>query len=136
MCKQACLYVFIQENYTKAHVLMYFIQLVLTFIPPPHHFLPIYCDMSQKKEGEGGQSISAGMAALRMAIDFSWEVSLFLSFSVFLAVHAASFGPFSKFLGTKVLWGEFCVAVLWLLSHSCHVSSGRGQPCIGALSLG
>ena len=26
-------YVFIHENYIKAHVLMYFLQLVLTFIP-------------------------------------------------------------------------------------------------------
>ena len=35
MCKQACSYVFIhvQENYVKAHVLVYFLQLVLTFIP-------------------------------------------------------------------------------------------------------
>ena len=32
MCKQACC-VFIQENYIKAHVLMYFLQLVLTFTP-------------------------------------------------------------------------------------------------------
>ena len=30
ICKQACLYVFVQENYIKAHVLMY---LVLTFTP-------------------------------------------------------------------------------------------------------
>ena len=33
ICKQACLYVFVQENYIKAHVLMYFLHLVLTFIP-------------------------------------------------------------------------------------------------------
>ena len=32
-CKQACSYVFKQENYIKAHVLMYFLQLVLTFTP-------------------------------------------------------------------------------------------------------
>ena len=32
-CKQACAYVFKQENYIKAHVLMYFLQLVLTFTP-------------------------------------------------------------------------------------------------------
>ena len=32
-CKQACLYVFVQENYIKAHVLMYFLHLVLTFTP-------------------------------------------------------------------------------------------------------
>ena len=32
-CKQACPYVFKQENYIKAHVLMYFLQLVLTFTP-------------------------------------------------------------------------------------------------------
>ena len=31
MCKQVCFYVFIQE--TSKHVLMYFLQLVLTFIP-------------------------------------------------------------------------------------------------------
>ena len=31
MCKQAYSYVFVQENYIKAHVLMYFLQLVLTF---------------------------------------------------------------------------------------------------------
>ena len=36
-CKQACSYVFIQENYIKAHVLMYLLQLVLTFTPPPLH---------------------------------------------------------------------------------------------------
>ena len=44
-CKQACSYVFIQENYVKAHVLVYFLHLVLTFIPhyiimvkgPQHH---------------------------------------------------------------------------------------------------
>ena len=29
MCKQACSYVFIQVNYIKAHVLAYFLQLVL-----------------------------------------------------------------------------------------------------------
>ena len=33
ICKQACSYVFVQENYIKAHVLMYFLHLVLTFIP-------------------------------------------------------------------------------------------------------
>ena len=33
MCKQVCSYVFIQENYIEAHVLMYFLQLVLTFTP-------------------------------------------------------------------------------------------------------
>ena len=33
ICKQACSYVFVQENYTKAHVLMYFLHLVLTFTP-------------------------------------------------------------------------------------------------------
>ena len=33
ICKQACLYVFVQENYIKAHVLMYFLHLVLTFTP-------------------------------------------------------------------------------------------------------
>ena len=32
-CKQACSYVFVQENYIKAHVLMYFLHLVLTFTP-------------------------------------------------------------------------------------------------------
>ena len=32
-CKQACSYVFKQENYIKARVLMYFLQLVLTFTP-------------------------------------------------------------------------------------------------------
>ena len=32
-CKQACYYVFKQENYIKARVLMYFLQLVLTFTP-------------------------------------------------------------------------------------------------------
>ena len=32
-CKQACSYVFIQENYIKANVLMYFLLLVLTFTP-------------------------------------------------------------------------------------------------------
>ena len=32
-CKQACSYVCKQENYIKAHVLMYFLQLVLTFTP-------------------------------------------------------------------------------------------------------
>ena len=37
ICKQACSYVFVQENYIKAHVLMYFLQLVLTFTPPLHH---------------------------------------------------------------------------------------------------
>ena len=35
MCKQAC-YVFIQNNYIKAHVLRYFFQLVLIFTPPLH----------------------------------------------------------------------------------------------------
>ena len=33
MCKQVCSYVFIQENYIEAHVLMYFLHLVLTFTP-------------------------------------------------------------------------------------------------------
>ena len=33
ICKQACLYVFVQENYIKAHVLMCFLHLVLTFTP-------------------------------------------------------------------------------------------------------
>ena len=33
MCKQACYFVFIQENYIKAHVLMYFLKLVFTFTP-------------------------------------------------------------------------------------------------------
>ena len=33
ICKQACSYVFVQENYIKAHVLMYFLHLVLTFTP-------------------------------------------------------------------------------------------------------
>ena len=32
-CKQACSYVFIQENYIKAHVCLYFLHLVLTFTP-------------------------------------------------------------------------------------------------------
>ena len=32
-CKQVCSYVFKQANYIKAHVLMYFLQLVLTFTP-------------------------------------------------------------------------------------------------------
>ena len=32
-CKQACSYVFKQENYIKVRVLMYFLQLVLTFTP-------------------------------------------------------------------------------------------------------
>ena len=31
ICKQACSFVFVQENYIKAHVLMYFLHLVLTF---------------------------------------------------------------------------------------------------------
>ena len=35
ICKQACSYV--QENYIKAHVLMYFLHLMLTFTPPLHH---------------------------------------------------------------------------------------------------
>ena len=39
MCKQACYYVFIQENYIKAHVLLYFFQLVLTF--PPHYIIMV-----------------------------------------------------------------------------------------------
>ena len=34
ICKQACSYVFVQENYIKAHVLMH---LVLTSTPPLHH---------------------------------------------------------------------------------------------------
>ena len=33
ICKQAGLYVFVQENYIKAHVFMYFLHLVLTFTP-------------------------------------------------------------------------------------------------------
>ena len=33
ICKQACSYVFVQENHIKAHVLMYLLHLVLTFIP-------------------------------------------------------------------------------------------------------
>ena len=33
ICKQACSYVFVQENYIKAHVLMYFLHLMLTFTP-------------------------------------------------------------------------------------------------------
>ena len=33
ICKQACSYVFVQENYIKAHVLMYFLHSVLTFTP-------------------------------------------------------------------------------------------------------
>ena len=37
ICKQACSYVFVQENYIKAHVLMYFLHLMLTFTPPLHH---------------------------------------------------------------------------------------------------
>ena len=38
MCKEACSHVFIHENYIKVHVLMYFLQLVLTyFYPPLHH---------------------------------------------------------------------------------------------------
>ena len=32
-CKQACSYVFIQENDIKAHVCLYFLHLVLTFTP-------------------------------------------------------------------------------------------------------
>ena len=32
-CKQACSYVSKQENYIRARVLMYFLQLVLTFTP-------------------------------------------------------------------------------------------------------
>ena len=28
---------FVQENYIKSHVLMYFLHLVLTFTPPLHH---------------------------------------------------------------------------------------------------
>ena len=33
ICKQACSYVFVQENYIQAHVVMYFLHLVLTFTP-------------------------------------------------------------------------------------------------------
>ena len=33
ICKQACSYVFVQENYIKTRVLMYFLHLVLTFTP-------------------------------------------------------------------------------------------------------
>ena len=38
ICKQACSYVFVQDNYIKAHVLMYFLRLVHAhFYPPLHH---------------------------------------------------------------------------------------------------
>ena len=39
ICKQACSYVFVQDNFIKAHVLMYmyFLHLALTFTPPLHH---------------------------------------------------------------------------------------------------
>ena len=33
ICKQACSYVFVQENYIEAHVCLYFLHLVLTFTP-------------------------------------------------------------------------------------------------------
>ena len=39
ICKQACSYVFVQENYIKAHVLMYFLHLVLT--STPHYIIMI-----------------------------------------------------------------------------------------------
>ena len=35
MCTEARSHVFIHENYIKAHVLMYFLQLVLTYFYPP-----------------------------------------------------------------------------------------------------
>ena len=39
ICKQACSYVFVQENYIEAHVLMDFLHLVLTFTPPPPQYI-------------------------------------------------------------------------------------------------
>ena len=52
ICKQACSYVFVRENYIKAHVLMYFLHLVLTFTP--HYIIMVkgllsdtaYCPLS------------------------------------------------------------------------------------------
>ena len=38
-CKQACSYVFILENYIKAHVPMYFLQFLLTFTP--HYIIKV-----------------------------------------------------------------------------------------------
>ena len=39
VCKQACSYVFVQENYIKAHVLMYFLHLVPT--STPHYIIMV-----------------------------------------------------------------------------------------------
>ena len=39
MCKQACAYVSVQENYTKAHVCLCFLHLVLTFTP--HYIITV-----------------------------------------------------------------------------------------------
>ena len=42
ICKQACSYVFVQENYIKAHVCLYFLHLVLTFTP---HYIIMVKDL-------------------------------------------------------------------------------------------
>ena len=64
ICKQACLYVFVQENYIKAHVCSYFLHLVLTFTPhyiimvkglfPQPYVLLASFPGSPKKGGEPG----------------------------------------------------------------------------------
>ena len=47
ICKQACSYIFVQENYIKAHVLMYFLHLVLTFTP--HYIIMVKGLLSKKR---------------------------------------------------------------------------------------
>ena len=49
ICKQACLYVFVQENYIKAHVLMYFLHLVLTFTP--HYIIMVKGPLHRSGKG-------------------------------------------------------------------------------------
>ena len=63
-CKQVCSYVFIQENYIKAHVIL---QLVVTFYPPLHHngkgsFLNVHVAYSiQKICDQHAQNVENGL---------------------------------------------------------------------------
>ena len=61
MCKQACSYVFIQETYIKAHVLMYFLQLVLTFTP--HYIIMVKGLLAVWSECETTLACSPGSCA-------------------------------------------------------------------------
>ena len=48
ICKRACSYVFVQETYIKAHILMYFLHLVLTFTP---HYIIMVKGLFAEKTG-------------------------------------------------------------------------------------